>query len=72
MTSSEHLAAIRARDAQTPASWFSDEIAPNLIAIAVQDRRALLAEIDRLEGELAAAQVAPLVDLGKIDEVTRR
>jgi hypothetical protein len=54
MSAPTHLASIRARDAAAQ-EWFA-------IPSAIHDRRWLLAEVDRLTAELAAAQVAPLAD----------
>jgi hypothetical protein len=42
------LAAIRERDDKTADSWFEDELPVDLVARAIQDRRWLLTEIDRL------------------------
>ena len=51
-----HLAAIRERDAATADSWFEDETPIDLVARAIQDRRWLLTEIDRLTAENEALQ----------------
>jgi hypothetical protein len=51
-----HLAAIRMRDAVAPESRFDSETVGNMAFI---DRRWLLAELDRVSAELAAANVAP-------------
>lgn len=48
------IADIRASDAQSAATWFTGK--PNATAVAMRDRRWLLAEVQRLEAELAAAR----------------
>lgn len=57
-----HLAAIRERDANAAATWFK-EPALGACGRAFIDRRWLLAEIDRLQIELTAANVAPRVEV---------
>jgi hypothetical protein len=46
------LAAIRARDAESAATWYTGPTSP--AAVARRDRRALLAEVDRLDKKCGA------------------
>lgn len=47
------IADIRASDAQSAATWFTGK--PSATALAIRDRRWLLAEVQRLEAQLAVA-----------------
>lgn len=57
-----HLAAIRKRDAESAETWFKER-APGACGRAIQDRRWLLAELDRAYAELNAANVGPLIPI---------
>jgi hypothetical protein len=54
MTAENDLAAIRARDASSGALWFTGP--ESFTALAARDRRALLAEIDRLSSLVRLAE----------------
>ena len=73
MTDSTHLAAIRARDAECSEGWFSGDPATSILGRVIQDRRFLLAELDRSAVSMPSGDLVKLLgEVGRLQAENER